>query len=93
MKRAELLKLLQQISEEILEQDCAHVNERHEFIEIGLDSMGTIELIDTIEKRLEILIPDSFLFGVRNVGHLLDVVEKCDGSRDYWTAARLITPL
>ncbi|MCK9360688.1 acyl carrier protein [Patescibacteria group bacterium] len=92
MTRTELLRLLQEICGEILEKECAHVNEGDKLTDIGLDSMGDVDLVNTMEKRLKILIPDDYLIGIQSVGQLLDVVEKCDGSRDYWAPERLVTP-
>jgi len=88
MKRSELLQVLRDVCAEILEKDCSQVEEKQELTEIGLDSIGSLDLVTAIEKRLEILIPDGFLIGVRSVGRLLDVVERCDQNQDYWTPER-----
>jgi acyl carrier protein len=90
MTRPELLKLLQEICEGILEKNCSHVNEQDELTKFGLDSMGCLELVETFELRLEILIPDAFLSGMLSVGQLLDVVEKCDRDRNHWAPTRLV---
>lgn len=91
MARSELLKLLREICGEILEKDCSHVSERDELTDVGLDSMGNLELAAALERRLGVSIPDSSLVGVRRVDQLLEVVEKCDGDRDYWTPERRIS--
>lgn len=92
MTRPEFLKHLREACAEILEKDCSQVNERDELTNIGLDSMGCIDLVTSMEQRLGLLIPDGFLEGVKTVGHLLDVVEKCDGNPTYWTPDRRASP-
>jgi acyl carrier protein len=43
---------------------------------LAIDSLGMLEIIGSLERRLSIQIPDESLSGLETIGDLLDVVEK-----------------
>jgi acyl carrier protein len=44
--------------------------------ELGIDSLGMLEIIGSMERELKIQIPDEMLSGVTTLSDLLEVVEK-----------------
>ena len=59
-----------------MEQDFHHVSEASVISELGIDSLGMLEIIGSMERQLKIQIPDESLTGLHTIGDLLDVVEK-----------------
>jgi acyl carrier protein len=43
---------------------------------MAIDSLGLLEIIGSLERRLRIQIPDDSLSGIETIGDLLDEVEK-----------------
>jgi acyl carrier protein len=76
MKRAELIKMFQQMATEIAEKDFSHVTEEANIQELGIDSLGMLELVGAMERELGVQIPDEQLVGVQTVSQLLELVEK-----------------
>jgi acyl carrier protein len=44
--------------------------------ELAIDSLGILEIIGSLERRLRIQIPDESLSGIQTVRDLLDEVER-----------------
>lgn len=76
MQRAELMTMFQTMATEIAEKDFGHVREESVIADLGIDSLGMLELIGSMERRLQVQIPDDQLVGIRTVKQLLDMVEK-----------------
>lgn len=76
MDRSELLKTFQRMATEIAEKDFRHVTEDQVIAELGIDSLGTLELVGSMERELHIAVPDEQLVGIQTVRQLLDLVEK-----------------
>ncbi len=76
MNRSELVKTFQRMATEIAEKDFSHVTEESVIAELGIDSLGTLELVGALERELSIAVPDEQLVGIQTVRQLLDLVEK-----------------
>ena len=44
--------------------------------ELGIDSLGMLEIVGSMERQLKIQIPDEMLAGIQTVKDLVDAVEK-----------------
>jgi acyl carrier protein len=76
MTRAELIKTFQRMASEIAEKDFSHVTEDAKIAQLGIDSLGMLELVGQMERELGVQIPDEQLVGIQTVRQLLDIVEK-----------------
>jgi len=76
MERAKLLEMFRTMASEIAEKDFHHVQEDAVIAEIGMDSLGMLELVGEMEKELGVQIPDDQLVGIQTVRQLLDLVEQ-----------------
>jgi acyl carrier protein len=74
--RDELLAMFRSIATEVVEKDFHHVLESTAISELAIDSLGMLEIIGSLERRLRIQIPDESLTGLIRISDLLDVVEK-----------------
>ncbi len=75
MERTELLNVFQRTATEVAEKDFHHVAETMNIAELGIDSLGMLEIIGSLERELKIHIPDESLAGVETVKDLLNAVE------------------
>jgi acyl carrier protein len=74
--REQLLTLFRETASEVVEKDFHHVAESTVIAELGIDSLGMLEIIGSMERSLKIQIPDESLSGVETIKDLLEVVEK-----------------
>jgi acyl carrier protein len=74
--RTTLLNMFRSKASEVAEKDFSHVTEQSVIAELGIDSLGMLELIGELERDLEIRLSDEQLTGIRTVRELLDVVER-----------------
>lgn len=74
MSRADLLILFQETATEVGEKDFPSLAEDTAIGELGIDSLGMLEIIGSMERRLRIALPDEALAGVRTVRELVDLV-------------------
>jgi acyl carrier protein len=74
--RAELLSIFQKAATEIVEKDFPSLSEGTKLSELGIDSLGMLEIIGSLERQLVIQIPDEALTGLQTLKDLLDAVEK-----------------
>jgi acyl carrier protein len=75
MERAELLQVFQRTATEVAEKEFPHVAETTSISELGIDSLGMLEIIGSLERELKIHIPDEALAGILTVKDLLNAVE------------------
>lgn len=75
MDRAELLHIFQRTATEVAEKDFGFVAETSKIAELGIDSLGMLEIIGSLERELKIHIPDESLAGIQTVKDLLNAVE------------------
>jgi acyl carrier protein len=73
--RAELLAVFQRTAAEVAEKDFHGIAEHMEIAELGIDSLGMLEIIGSLERELKIQIPDESLAGIQTVKDLLEAVE------------------
>jgi acyl carrier protein len=76
MNRSELMHTFQRMASEIAEKDFSHVTEDANIAQLGIDSLGMLELVGQMERELGVQIPDEQLVGIQTVRQLLDLVEK-----------------
>jgi acyl carrier protein len=74
MPRTELLNVFRATASEVAEKDFNHVAESAKIAELGIDSLGMLEIIGSLERSLKIQIPDESLAGVVTVEDLLNAV-------------------
>ena len=74
--RAELLELFGKTATEIVEKEFKTITETTVISELGIDSLGMLEIVGSMERQLKIQIPDESLAGIQTVKDLLNVVEK-----------------
>ena len=75
MERAELLQVFQRTATEVAEKEFPNVAETTSISELGIDSLGMLEIIGSLERELKIHIPDESLAGILTVKDLLNAVE------------------
>lgn len=75
MERSDLLELFRSTAEEIAEKDFSHVHEEMPIAELGIDSLGMLELVGAMERELQIRVPDEDLAGIQNIRQLLDLIQ------------------
>lgn len=73
--RAELLEVFRATATEVAEKEFPHVAEATQIAELGIDSLGMLEIIGSLERELKIQIPDESLAGITTVKDLLNAVE------------------
>lgn len=76
MTRPELISTFQRMASEIAEKDFGDVSEDAKISQLGIDSLGLLELVGSMERELGVQIPDEQLVGIQTVRQLLDLVEK-----------------
>lgn len=73
--RIELLNVFRATATEVAEKDFGGVVEASTIAELGIDSLGMLEIIGSLERELRIQIPDESLAGIVTVKDLLNAVE------------------
>ena len=76
MDRPELLTTFQRMATEIAEKDFGHVTEEHVIADLGIDSLGMLEIVGSMEREFKIQIPDDQLVGIATVAQLVDLVQQ-----------------
>jgi acyl carrier protein len=74
--RAALLAMFCETATEVVEKDFHAVLEPMLIAQLAIDSLGMLEIIGSLERRLRIQLPDEALAGVETIRDLLDEVEK-----------------
>lgn len=75
MNRNELLNLFRELASDIAEKDFSEVAEESRVAELGIDSLGLMELVGTLERELSVRLPEDKLGTVKTVGDLLSLAE------------------
>lgn len=73
--RNDLLNVFRATAAEVAEKDFAAVMETSTIAELGIDSLGMLEIVGSLERELKIQIPDESLAGIVTVKDLLNAVE------------------
>lgn len=74
--RAELLGIFQKTATEIVEREFANISEKTAISELGIDSLGMLEIVGSMERELKIQLPDEALAGIQTVEDLINLVLK-----------------
>jgi acyl carrier protein len=74
--RAELLQMFQSTATEIVEREFPSISENTVISELGIDSLGMLEIVGSMERQLKIQLPDESLAGIQTVKDLIELVEK-----------------
>jgi acyl carrier protein len=74
--RTELLELFQRTATEIVEKEFPNIAESTVISELGIDSLGMLEIVGAMERELKIQIPDESLAGIQTLKDLIELVEK-----------------
>jgi acyl carrier protein len=74
--RPDLLQMFKKTAMEIAEKDFPNISESTVISELGIDSLGMLEIVGAMERQLKIQIPDESLAGIQTVSDLLELVEK-----------------
>ena len=74
MTRAELLQIFRSTASEIAEKDLQSVDESRVISDLGIDSLELLEVIGSLERDLNIRVPDDQLVGIQTVGQLISLV-------------------
>lgn len=75
MTRAQLLEVFRKTASEITERDLSQVAEDGIIADLGIDSLELLEVIGSLERDLDIRVPDDQLVGIQTVDQLLGLVE------------------
>ncbi len=78
--RLELIGLFQRVATEVVEKELAPISEATVISELGIDSLGMLEIVGSMERQLEIQIPDEALAGIQSVEDLIGVVQRCQAA-------------
>lgn len=73
--RVELLEVFRTTATEVAEKDFANIAESTAISDLGIDSLGMLEIIGSLERELKVHIPDEALAGITTVKDLLNAVE------------------
>ena len=76
ISRTELLQMFKKTAAEIAEKDFPNISEATVISELGIDSLGMLEIVGAMERQLKIQIPDESLAGIQTVKDLIELVEK-----------------
>jgi acyl carrier protein len=76
MKRQELIDLFSKTAAEVTERDFPPISETTVISELGIDSLGMLEIIGSLERDLKIHIPDESLASISTIKNLIDAVEQ-----------------
>ena len=74
--RTELLQMFKKTAAEIAVKDFPTISEATVISELGIDSLGMLEIVGAMERQLKIQIPDESLAGIQTVKDLIELVEK-----------------
>jgi acyl carrier protein len=74
--RAELLSIFQKTASEITEREFPPIAEATVISELGIDSLGMLEIVGSMERELKVTLPDEALAGIQTVKDLIELVEK-----------------
>lgn len=74
--RVELLELFSKTATEIVEKEFPSISESTVISELGIDSLGMLEIVGSMERQLKIQLPDESLAGIQTVKDLIELVER-----------------
>jgi acyl carrier protein len=75
MNRQDLIDLFSKTAAEVTEREFPPIVETTVISELGIDSLGMLEIIGSLERDLKIHIPDENLATISTIKQLIDAVE------------------
>jgi acyl carrier protein len=72
--RSELLGIFQKTATEIVEREFTNISEKTTISELGIDSLGMLEIVGSMERELKVQLPDESLAVIVTVEDLIDLV-------------------
>ncbi len=75
MSNDQMLSLFRKLATDIVERDFSHVSAGTPISELGIDSLGLLEIIGSMEREFHVQIPDESLGGVQTISDLISLVE------------------
>ncbi len=75
-RRTELLKIFTKTATDITEREFLSVSETTAISELGIDSLGMLEIVGSMERELKVQLPVEALTSIVTVKDLLEVVEE-----------------
>lgn len=76
MTHEELFVLFRDVVQAIEKRPLADVTPDSVIADLGIDSLGMMEIVGELESRLDIMIPDDNLVKLQTVSDLLNVVAR-----------------
>ena len=74
--RDELLQKFRQIATEVAEREIPAFAESARISDLGIDSLGMLEIIGGMEREFKIRIPDDQLVGIQTVADLVGLINR-----------------
>jgi acyl carrier protein len=78
--RTELLLAFRRAATQVAEKDFSRVVEATRISELGIDSLGMLEITGSFERELRVQIPSDALTGVQTIRDLRNAVESQKGA-------------
>lgn len=78
--RDQLLTTFREIASKIAEKDIPLPTDKTSISDLGIDSLGMLEIVGEMEREFKIQIPDDQLVGISTVAQLVDLVQKRTGA-------------
>ena len=78
--RDELLNTFRRIASEVAEKEIPVTTETTAISDLGIDSLGMLEIVGSMEREFKIQIPDDQLVGISTVAQLVDLVQRRTGT-------------
>ncbi len=75
MSNDPMLSLFRKLATDIVERDFSHVAASSPIAELGIDSLGMLEIVGAMEREFRVQIPDESLSGIQTVADLISLVE------------------
>ncbi len=75
MSNDQMLSLFRKLATDIVERDFSHVSAATPISELGIDSLGMLEIIGSMEREFHVQIPDESLSGVQTISDLISLVD------------------
>ena len=75
MNQDELIALFKRVASEVAEKPFDNIELKSDIAELGIDSLAMLEIVATMERELEVMLPDDSLAGLTTVEDLLDLIK------------------
>jgi acyl carrier protein len=75
ISRDELMVRFREIASEVAERDIPLASEDTAISALGIDSLGMLEIVGSMEREFQIRIPDDQLVGITTVRQLVSLVQ------------------